>query len=556
MKMNKIIAGIIAVCVMGFGVPYVNTVAENNSVITASAEDEADYTVGTYEQLTYKNYGDYIEISSCDKFLTEVVIPSEIEGLPVTSIGFSAFSNSHSLTSVKIPDSVTSIGDGAFWYCYSLESVEIPDSVTIIEGGAFYHCDSLTSINIPDSVTSIGSLAFYECSNLTSIKIPKSVTSIGDEAFARTSWLEEKRKENPLVLVNNILIDGGTCTGDVVIPDGVTRIPTDAFNGCDSLTSVKIPDSVTSIGQYAFYECSSLTSVNIPDGVKNIELFTFRGCSSLTSVKIPDSVTSIDEGAFYECSSLMSINIPDSVTSILEGAFSETLWLEERQKENPLVVVNNILIDGRACKGDVVIPDSTTSIGYEAFSYSQDLTSIKIPESVKIIRRRAFECCNELTSVEISDGVTTIELGAFSICKVLTEVTIPESVTRIEDGAFSCWNLESITILNPDCDIQGYAIMDTATIYGYENSTAQAYAEKYGYNFVSLGKAPQKETATGDMNGDNSVSVADAVLLQSYILGRQELTEEQYKNADLTGDGFVDSFDMVLLRKKIIEDNK
>ena len=83
MKVNKMIAGVMAVCVMGFGVPYVNAVAENNSVITASAEEETDYTEGTYELLKYKNYGDYIEISDCDESATEVVIPSEIEGVPV-----------------------------------------------------------------------------------------------------------------------------------------------------------------------------------------------------------------------------------------------------------------------------------------------------------------------------------------------------------------------------------------------------------------------------------------------------------------------------------------
>ncbi|HCX07972.1 MAG TPA: hypothetical protein DHG20_02505, partial [Acholeplasmatales bacterium] len=48
---------------------------------------------------------------------------------------------------------------------------------------AFYDCTSLTSIKIPNSVTSIGSSAFSGCTSLTSIKIPNSVTSIGDYAF-------------------------------------------------------------------------------------------------------------------------------------------------------------------------------------------------------------------------------------------------------------------------------------------------------------------------------------------------------------------------------------
>ncbi len=56
------------------------------------------------------------------------------------------------------------------------------------------------------------------------------------------------------------------------------------------------------------------------------------------------------------------------------------------------------------------------------------------------------------------------------------------------------------------------------------------------------------------MNGDNSVSVADAVLLQKYILGGETLTKEQFDIADMNSDGFVDSFDMVLLRREIINE--
>ncbi|MDE6832625.1 MAG: leucine-rich repeat protein [Ruminococcus sp.] len=410
MNFNKIFAVIMAVCVMGFGVPYVNAVAENNSVITASAKD---YTEGTYEQLIYTNYGDYIEISDCDESAETVVIPAEIDGVSVTSIGASAFVACNSLTSINIPNSVISIG-----------------------GSAFFGCKALTSIEIPDSVTNIGKSAFYNCMNLTSLELPESITSIRDSVFYE----------------------------------------------CSSLTSIEIPDSVTSIGNSVFY-----------------------GCSSLTSIEIPDSVTNIGMNVFYG-----------------------TPWLKAKQAENPLVVINNILINGETCKGDVVIPDGVTSIA----SY-------------------AFERCNLLTSIEIPDSVTSIGEGAFRFC----------------------FELKEITILNPECEIYGsndtifnYNLYDydsnsivyyfNGTIKGYENSTAQAYAKKYRRKFVSLDKATDKETATGDINGDNKVGIADAVLFQEYILGRYELTEEQFKNADLTGDGFVDSFDMILLRRMIIENNK
>ena len=92
-------------------------------------------------------------------------------------------SDSPSLQSITIPESVTSIGDEAFSGCSSLQSVTIPDSVTSIGISAFEGCESLQSVTIPDSVTSIGVHAFWSCKSLQSVTIPDSVTSIGDSAF-------------------------------------------------------------------------------------------------------------------------------------------------------------------------------------------------------------------------------------------------------------------------------------------------------------------------------------------------------------------------------------
>jgi hypothetical protein len=78
----------------------------------------------------------------------ELVIPAEIEGLPVTRI-LKAFSGCRSLTSITIPDSVTFIGERAFWECSSLTSIAIPDSVTSIGDYAFMGCYELESIVVP-----------------------------------------------------------------------------------------------------------------------------------------------------------------------------------------------------------------------------------------------------------------------------------------------------------------------------------------------------------------------------------------------------------------------
>ena len=86
-----------------------------------------------------------------------------------------------------------------------------------------------TKINIPKKingkiVTAIGSCAFEDRRSLTNIIIPSTVITIGSYAFHGTQWLENKQKEDPVVIINSILIDGRKCTGSLNIPDSVTRI--------------------------------------------------------------------------------------------------------------------------------------------------------------------------------------------------------------------------------------------------------------------------------------------------------------------------------------------
>ena len=91
------------------------------------------------------------------------------------------------------------------------------------------------------------------------------------------------------------------------IPNSVTSIKNNTFDGCSSLTSVTIPNSVTRIEHEAFWHCTSLTSVTIPNSVTSIEYGAFSGCSGLTSVTIPNSVISIENNAFAKCSNLENV---------------------------------------------------------------------------------------------------------------------------------------------------------------------------------------------------------------------------------------------------------
>ena len=271
-------------------------------------------------------------------------------------------------------------------------------------------------------------------------------------------------------------MSSGKYTGSVVISStvtfnnvtyNVTSIGSDAFKGCDGLTSITIPNSVTSIGNHAFSECKGLTSITIPNSVTSIGVEAFANCFGLTSVTIGSGVTRIGNGAFYYCTGLTSITIPNSVTSIGSDAFS-------------------------GCKGltSITIPNSVTSIGYWVFYKCSGLTSITIPNSVKSIGDYAFQYCSGLTSITIPSSVTSIGQYAFSHCSGLTSVTIGNGVTSIEFGAFQeCSGLTDFYCYAEKVPGGGLAIFSNTPVSSatLHVPAASIYAYKAAYMWKEFG---------------------------------------------------------------------
>ena len=209
--------------------------------------------------------------------------------------------------------------------------------------------------------------------------------------------------------------------GDVVIPEGVTRIDRWAFFNRSSLTSVTIPESVSYIHETAFYGCSGLKDkdgfviirgvlhyyagpggdVVIPETVTSIGgsdgifvagmgyIGAFAGCSSMTSVTIPESVTSIGNGAFAGCSGLTSITIPDSVTKIgSRKLFAGCTGLRRLRLPNQI---------------SSLVPTISNQLVYGCY----ELEEINIPECIYSVDKGAFDSNTKLWNIQASEYVVS-----------------------------------------------------------------------------------------------------------------------------------------------------
>ncbi len=370
----------------------------------------------------------------------------------VVRIGSRAFDNNHRIEKVILPDTVTSIGRSAFRFCDKLKVVEANNlelleeeafwysgietidlsHVKVIEAIALNECKNLKDVNL-GRVEKIGNSAFSGCALLTEVDL-KSVEEIGDTAFSRcdnlatvtgfehlkawgdrpfhrTPFVEhyaDNLGENPMLIINGILVLATDCSGVVTIPDEVKEIGGGAFAG-SKVTQVIIPEHITKIGNGAFAG-SELSSVNIPDGVKVIGANTFADTKNLLEIVLPDSVEEIGDNAFC-LSNLAWIKWSENIKKIGGWAFCGTELVS------------------------VVLPGSVEIIGEAAFSGTRKLKIFSMKDSVIELGRCAFEG-SSVQDIRLSHNLTEIREGTFGWCYEIRNLTLPTALEKLDSSFF------------------------------------------------------------------------------------------------------------------------
>ncbi len=296
--------------------------------------------------------------------------------------------------------------------CYStLSSIDIPETiidddytftVTKIGSSAFSGCSNLTSVTIPKSVMAIGKEAFYACSVLTSISVDAANTHYSSVDGVLFNYVKDTLIQYPK----------GNSRTEYSIPNSVTTIEDGVFESCYGLTSVTIPNSVTTIGNYVFYACTGLTSVTIPNSVTKIGN---RAFGYVSNIVYNGSATGSPWGA-----------------NCVNGYVDGYLVYSDASK-------TTLCGCSSSATGEIIIPNSVTTIGYGAFVGCDSLTSITIPNSVTTIEEEGFGWCSNLTSLIIPNSVTTIGNGAFygsGLKDLEVAWTSSEQLPSIGEGIF------------------------------------------------------------------------------------------------------------------------
>ncbi|MBO5888215.1 MAG: leucine-rich repeat domain-containing protein [Bacteroidaceae bacterium] len=220
----------------------------------------------------------------------------------------------------------------------------------------------------------------------------------------------------------------------VDIQEGVTSIPSSAFDGYSNLSNVIIAESVTSIGYYAFYGCKSLINITIPNNVSYIGSSAFANCTNLQSVIIPS--TTLESYAFQGCENIKKVTIRNRVKEIKKGAFDRCTSIEKVIVEDGAETLT-LGAAGGYSKGlfrDSPIKNlyigrnleynTTSDYGYSPFYALRTLTSLSIGSQVSLLKDNAFSNCSQLNSITCLNsnpptcGTNTFSSAITSSCKL------------------------------------------------------------------------------------------------------------------------------------------
>ena len=487
-------------------IPALGTTENSSGIVSGSCGTNATWTYNTETgALIISGTGAITKYKSTQVRPWEAYkddIKSVVVNKGITKIDNYAFRNLTNLMYVSLPDSLGEIGNYVFRYCSSLRSIVIPNSVYSVGSEVFSNCTNLLDVTIGNNVTTIGELMFNYCTSLTHVTIPEFVFYIYESAFANCSNLksvtigenvssiynkafigctaltdvyytgteEQWNKisigtdnaplENATILFGSIIDDNGeTHKHDYTI---VTVNPTCTEKGYTSYTCECDYEYITyydALGHKREKIPAVLPTTTTP-GHTAKEACLVCGEVYVEGVTVPV----INETSYTTKSGDNLISVFDDATDTLTvygtGTIEYGHTLDSFYYE-PLNQNVHFMVD------TLIITEGITGIGVEAFRYDSYKTII-IADSVTYIGNNAFYENELLRNVYLGNGVKTIGNSAFANCYNLKEFTIGKSVETIGINAFQdCENLEGFIV---DSENTHFSVDENGILYNSDKT--------------------------------------------------------------------------------------
>lgn len=336
----------------------------------------------------YKIENDQVILMEYTGDETNVRIPKEIEGYPVTEIASGAFAeHGTGIEKIEVPGSVKKIDDFAFKMCMGLTELILHEGLEVI-GENILYVTSVSNIHIPSTVRQIKKA--YELGEIVSWDIDADNSVFQTDGYAmyhleqgcKTLIAVQKRDERK----------------EYRILDGTSRIGRNAFEGQMHLQKLILPESVFVVEEEAFESCQELREIVLPEGLREIQADAFRYCVRLKELRLPSNLRVLGERALtdtYGWSDRMN-----GISRITVGGENPFFEADENAfyKKNGDGTVTLIKYFGTG--QEYVIPPKVSCIGESAFRRS-NVKNLIIPESVTDIGKDAFRECKNLESVYI-----------------------------------------------------------------------------------------------------------------------------------------------------------
>ena len=344
-------------------------------------------------------------------------------------------------STLEVPEGVTYIGNGCFNYQeYNGVELILPNTIDSIGDWAFAHCHYKCELRLNDNIKYIGSCAFEETDQFYGVfHLPSKIKDIQEYTY----W--------------NMGSDG-SFTGEIDIPQGVTKIGDSAFKGISMKNRV---------------------GLILPAGVKEIGRMAFSGIR-LSSLHFNEDLEIIGYEASYDCNMPFELKLPSKLQSVDHGAFHNC-----------------------GIEGELVIPDNCLTISGEAFA-NNNFTKITLPPTLEYISENAFDNCSMLKEMTIPQYVDAIEHHAFANCYALQTIVClnPEPPSLGED-AFGVF-FDKCVLQVPETSVELYRHADGWK--QFQNITAY---HELAFNVPEILCLDKGQTTTGVIRAEGAWEVSE-----------------------------------------------